>query len=92
MPAKAKGPGSKVVMAKTHFIGLGVFAFLAGFGAMPKRSPWPACSTAGSGSYVGEMACPGLGHSYRPLAGTGQRRLAKGSRHNLLSVSRSLLR
>jgi hypothetical protein len=70
--------------------GLRLFLDLAGSG-MPKRSPDPAESSAagsdsGSGSYVGLMACPGFGHSYRPLAGTRQRRLAKGSRQILLSV------
>jgi hypothetical protein len=48
MPAKAKGPGSTVVMAKTRLMGLAAF-FLAGFGAVPKRSPGPASSIAGTG-------------------------------------------
>src|SRR4030081_3723803 len=91
MPAKAKGPGSVRVMAKTRLMGLDAFFFLAGFGAVPKRSPGPASSIGVSGSYVGEMACPGFGHSSQPLAGTRQRRLGKGSRHILLLGKFSLL-
>jgi hypothetical protein len=83
MPAKAKGPGSVSVMAKTRLMGLAAFGFflgLAGSGT-PKRSPAAGVSSAAgsdSGSYVGLMACSGFGHSYRPLAGTRQRRLANG--------------
>src|SRR5258708_29296618 len=39
MPGKANGPGSVRVMLKTRLMGLAVFAFRAGFGAEPKRSP-----------------------------------------------------
>jgi hypothetical protein len=55
MPAKAKGPGSMVVMAKTRLMGLGDFTLFVSLtgGVVPNRSPDLAGESSGSGSGSG---------------------------------------